>query len=143
MNSLRNSTAINPRKHDTFLIPSTTSSGIEKKHLHIAITDPVDSGNHIPCILLVSVASIRKGKSGYDTTCVLQPADHPFIRHASYVVYRQAVIMELRHLERGFSNGLITSQKRAGADVVERIVAGVEKSDFTKNHIIDFLRLAV
>ena len=143
MSSLRDGTKTSPRKHDTFLIPSITSSGIGKKHLHIAITDPVDSGNHIPCILLVSVASIRQGESGYDTTCVLQPADHPFIRHDSYVVYRQAVIMELRDLERDLNNGLITSRERAGADVVERIVMGVEKSEFTKNHIIDFLHLAV
>ena len=92
-------------------------------------------------VILVSVASIRQGESGYyDTTCVLQPGDHPFIRRDSYVVYRQAVIMELRDLERDLKNGLITSRERAGADVVERIVMGVEESGFTKNHIIDFLR---
>ena len=142
MNSLRSNTPVNPRKQDTFLIPSPPSSGIEKKHLHIAITNTVSSENFIPSILLVSISSIRRGKSGYDKTCILQPVDHPFITHASYVVYRRAIIVELRGLERNLNNGLIEPKERAGADVVERIVMGVEKSMFTKNHIIDFLRYA-
>ena len=142
MNSLHSNPTVNPRKQDTFLIPSTTSSGIRKKHLHIAITEPVDSGNRMPCILLVSLASIRQGESGYDETCILQPADHPFIKHASYVVYRQAVIMELRDLHRNLKNGIIKPKERAGVDVVARIVMGVEKSPSTKNYIVDFLRRA-
>ena len=142
MDSLRSNTPDKPHKLDTFLIPSISPSSSGKLHLHVAITDPIDSGNRIPQILLVSISSISPGKSGHDQTCILKPADHPFITCDSYVVYRKAIIVELRDMERGIENGIIKPKERADAEVVDRIIKGIEKSPATKSHIIDFLRQA-
>ncbi len=142
MDSLRSNTTDKPRKLDTFLIPSISPNSSEKLHLHVAITDPVDSGNRIPQILLVSISSIRPGKSGHDQTCILKPVDHPFITCDSYVVYRKAIIVELRNMERMLKNGIIKPKERADAKVVDRIIKGIEKSPATKNYIVDFLRQA-
>ncbi len=140
MISLHSNTDDTPRKLDTFLIPSLLSN--DKLHLHVAVTNPFDSGNHIPQILLVSLASIHPDGFGYDQTCILKPDDHPFIKHDSYVVYRRAQIMELRYLERMLKNGLITRKEIADTKVVERIIVGIERSPATKNYIIEFTRQA-
>lgn len=131
--------AFNPRKRDTFLIPSITADGLDKKHLHVALTDPVDPDNRIAQILLVGIASIRPDEPpGYDKTCVLKPGDHPFIKHDSYVVYGKAVIIELRDLYRNLANGTITPKEIMRADIFARVAAGVETSRMTQNHIVDF-----
>ena len=140
MTSLHSNTDDAPRKSDTFLLPSPSPA--DKRHLHVAVTDPFDSGNHIPRILLVSVASIRPNGFSYDQTCILKPNDHPFIKHDSYVVYRHAKIMELRELEKMLANGSITPKERASVEVVVRIIAGIENSSAIKNYIIEFLRQA-
>jgi len=62
---------------DTFLMPAP--GGRITPHLWIVITTP-DPVTHLCGI--VSVTTLRNSK---DQTIILQPGDHPFIRHQSTI----------------------------------------------------------
>ena len=62
------------------------------QHLHIVCNDPV----HYPrldrsAFLCVNISSVPTGVA-FDETCILQPGDHSFIAHNSFVFYGRADI---------------------------------------------------
>lgn len=69
-----------------------------RKHLFFILTNvcpaPPDGAGHVLC---VSVSSIKSGEP-YDKTCELSPADHSFIRHPTFVSYRDAHIKNASRL---------------------------------------------
>lgn len=68
-------------------------------HLHVICNNPVYYPvNDCYCILVVNVSSIKPGVP-HDGACVLQPGDHRFIQHPSYIVYAEAVIWRIDNLE--------------------------------------------
>jgi hypothetical protein len=76
--------SFNPRRLNALLI----ESGQRGKHLFGIVTDRCRNDSH----LLLNFSSIRAGKY-YDPTCIVEPGEHPFIRHRSFVNYGQARIL--------------------------------------------------
>ena len=68
----------------TLLIPSAPGY-----HLFVILNDPADYEAYAPqsCVL-VSFSTIRNGP--YDTTRIIPPGAHPFIKEPSFVAYRHA-----------------------------------------------------
>ena len=62
---------------DSFLFENPVNS---IKHLYFIISYPTHDNN----ILLVNVTKYKVGK---DTSCVLYPGDHPFIKQKSIINY--------------------------------------------------------
>ena len=74
---------------DALLVPDNFNDPNSKKHLRVVV------GNVVPPhgeVLLASIASYDEN-AGHDSTCLLHPGDHPFIRHVSYINYRFAEVM--------------------------------------------------
>lgn len=109
-------------------------------HLHIICTKQFfykDTGAQ--SVLAVNVSSIRE-KGTYDGTCVLRAGDHPFITHDSYIRYKDAVVMRVEKLISAVNSGEITVMENVSDEVFGRILAGFEKSEYTKTNIKKLLR---
>ena len=76
------------QKEGTVLIPSGPSHDPGRMHLHVVCTDPDNDG----CQLIVSICT--KINSLCDPSCTLQPHEHPFLTKESYVLYRNAEIVQ-------------------------------------------------
>ena len=48
-------------------------------------------------------------KCAYDSSCVLRPGDHPFIRPPSYLYYKEAVIYKVDLLQQRIEDGEVFS----------------------------------
>jgi hypothetical protein len=86
-------------KGSTILIPSGPAGDKDRKHLHVALSDPfTDASDNESKILLVSVCSVVEGVP-HDATCLLQAGDHSFVDHKSYAYYALAILAPVRGLE--------------------------------------------
>jgi len=105
----------------------------EKLHLRIVATPPAADG----CVVVVSVTT-RHRRS--ETLVILQPGDHPFIRHESTVAYRYAEISWVDNIEAAIASGNAKRREPIAGDLLRRIQAGLLDSEFTPNGVIHFAR---
>jgi len=102
-------------------------------HLWCICTEP----NADDEVVVVSVTTVRPN---VETTCVLQPGDHPFVRHESAAAYRFAELVSVRELLR--LRGQQRHRRHADADssLVQRIRAGALQSPMTPNKVKKAIR---
>ena len=113
----------------TLLMPS----GNEGDHLYIVLNDPCrfeDRGSNL-WVLLVNLSSVREGVP-YDDTCLLEPGEHPFVRHRSFVFYRNARIGPESHVLQLTQNGLFKPNDPTPTEIFQRIKSGLYNSPHTK-----------
>ena len=117
------------------LIPS----GNEGDHLFIALNDPgrFEGYGSNPCVVLVNLSSVREGVP-YDATCVLDAGEHEFVRHPSFVFYRNARIEPESHVLRLVEQGLFKPHVAVSAEVLQRIKSGLFASPHTKREFKRF-----
>lgn len=104
---------------DTFLLKTPPDYKVE--HLYVAISEPKDDK-----IILVNVTK-KRGLS--DLSCELNKGDHPFIKEPSVINYADALDSDVNLLEDFFENGYGRSSEPMQPDVLEKIIAGVSKTD--------------
>ncbi|RLJ18234.1 hypothetical protein DJ030_12680 [bacterium endosymbiont of Escarpia laminata] len=75
----------------------------EDAHLFFVLSDPV--GNP-PKVAMVNI-STKRNLPFEDHTVVLQPGDHSFIRHDSFVYYEYARLINVEVVERKVAEGKI------------------------------------
>lgn len=115
------------------LVPSGPSHDPDRKHLHIVCCDPDNEGN----VVIVSIASYVNNLC--DGTCILQPNEHVWLRHESYVLYRSAQIIEAERLESGIAAGEILERDDFNAQTFLRIRNGINNSPHTKRKVKRFM----
>ena len=121
------------RKGST-LIMGTSDGGT---HLHILLNNP---GKHTDDrILLVNITSCRPGRQ-HDDACLLQPGDHPFVRHPSHISYQHAVTVKMRDLVQGVTSNKFTPKEPVTRDLLARICTGLCASRYSAPHIMDFYK---
>ena len=125
-------------KRATLLIPSGPLSDPNRKHLFICLTDPAGVAKET---LMVSVSTIRTGLPA-DETCHLFDGDHPFIKHKSFVDYRNARIIAAEKLVKGVSQGLFTALDTLETSVFARVCYGLTQSPLTAPKHLEFYRIA-
>lgn len=111
-------------------------------HLHVICTNQffcADIG--AMAIIAVNISSIKENVD-YDKTCVLHVGDHPFIKHDSYVRYKDATAMKVENILEKISHREITVLENLSDEVFERVFAGFEKSEYTSRKIKKQLRVA-
>lgn len=109
-------------------------------HLHVICTKQFFyTGTGANSVVAVNVSSIRAGAE-YDSACVLHAGDHPFIRHESYVRYKDAVVMKFESLLAKIESNEIKVLDNVSDEVFERILAGFEKSENTARKIKKLMR---
>lgn len=108
-------------------------------HLHVICNDPV----FYPvltkeCFLAVNFSSIEPCID-CDTTCILHPGDHPFIKQESYVYYRKADIFGATTTSRLIVEGEIVAHTPCSDAVFEKILAGFLRSREVRPKIKTYL----
>ncbi len=110
-------------------------------HLHIICNDPVHYPIHgCDSILVVNISSIYPPPAYCDPACILQPGDHPFVLHNSYVYYADAVIWKVPNVISREQSGDLTPHADISEAVLQRVLNGFERSDFTVTKILKFYR---
>lgn len=113
----------------TLLIPSGPSHNPELRHLHIVCTDPDTNGR----VVLVSVTTLSNNLC--DQTCVLQPYDHEWLRHPSYVLYRKARFEHAKDLDEGIRSGSLEVRSDINSAAFLRVFKGLCRSTATPRFI--------
>lgn len=109
-------------------------------HLHIFCTRQFfnrDSG--AMSVLAVNVSSV-KADCEYDPACILHAGDHSFIRHESYMRYKDAVVMKVERIQSAIETQEIKVLDEVSSEVFLRVMAGFERSRYTKTKIKKLLR---
>lgn len=122
-------------KRATLLYPCGGTLQNPNHHLFILLTDPVGPAKQV---LMVNVSTIRGER--YDSTCVLDARDHPFLRRPSYVVYAASRTEPVSRLMNGIAAGEFIAHELLKEEVFARVVAGIEKSPHTRPFAKTFLK---
>jgi hypothetical protein len=132
-----------PFKRATLLIPSGPANDPARKHLFVLLTDPIKSVDFDEKqVLLVNITSIPNGFT-YDSTCILKPGEHRFIKHESYVYYAKARIEAANALLRGVKSGQLAPHEIMDEALVKRICDGLQQSPHTAPRILRFYALTL
>jgi len=105
-------------------------------HLWITLTDTAAFPDNV---VVMNVTTYKEPFA--DNACILQPSDHPHIRHMSCIKYEEAWETSLEKLEQAFQNGHIHKIGRVSETVLARIFEGANKSRRLKLGIIKTLTI--
>lgn len=105
-----------------------------KPHLWFVLTDPDGDPARVVAVML------RTATRFTDETVVLQPGDHPFVRHASSVHYSTATHFSVRAISRAVEVGTCHPREDLSASMLERLRAGLLASPFTVNALKEYCR---
>ncbi len=123
------------RQGECLLIPSGPGS---YQHLFTILVNPCilpDRGNRSQ-VLSVGISSIPIGVDiPYDNACIIKPGEHPFIRHDSYVRYRDARIDTAEHIEKRVHEGVFSVKPPCGAELLRRIITGASTSRYASREV--------
>ena len=113
------------RKCDTVLLRGTgTRFRPDVRHLHLTLRDEDNNGR----ILLVPVGT---QKPNSDCTCAVAVGDHPFIRHASVVLFGRARLFVYGALLDGLRNGTAEKSEPMTEELHRRVCACLRRSPFS------------
>lgn len=126
-------TTFQPYKKGTVLALSGKTD-----HLHVICNDPV----YYPvqgctCVLAVNISSVKPGVP-FDSTCLLDVGDHPFVNRTSYVVYERAVIWRVDNIARQEEQGNIKPHSDMPDASFTRILNGFDISDEVEPRVHKF-----
>lgn len=108
---------------NTLLIPS----GPQGKHLFIVLTDPTNFDGHPP-LSCISIPLCTIPSTPYDTTCIAQIGEHPFIIAPSYISYRHIRIDQASHIEKMVNALTAFPQSPVSPNFLARIQSGIHAS---------------
>lgn len=98
-------------------------------HLWFVLTDPSGSPETVIAVCL------KSKKRFTDDTVILGPGDHPFIRRESSVAYSTAGRFRVKELTAALAAGTCHLKEDMSAELLERVRAGLLKSQYTVNAI--------
>ena len=97
-------------------------------HIHFVISEKNSEGNS-----LVVNASTYRGMRSEDTTCILQPGEHPFIKAVSYIPYQYAREMSWKDIQKK------NPVEDVSADLYEKLRDGARRSDFFPRKLLKYV----
>lgn len=124
-------------KRGTLLIMSGPRHDRERRHLHVVCCDPDENGK----LVIVSICS-KEDAGWHDATTVLQPHEHPWLKHDSYVFYTKAVVVACEALEKGVEQGVMETHDPMNAQVFLKVTKGICKSPHTPRKVKNFMGCA-
>lgn len=78
------------------------------------------------------VVSVSTWTNHYcDGSCILEAADHEFLRHKSWVMYRKTRVESAETLDNGVQTGLFKVKPDMSREVFARVCAGILDSPHT------------
>lgn len=98
-------------------------------HLWLILTDPAGSPPEVVIVM------VRTPKAFTDETLLLDPGDHPFVRHRSCVQYSTAVVRRVGAITAQATAGRCTLREDMTRELLARARAGLRDSPFTVNAV--------
>lgn len=97
-------------------------------HLWIVISEVSHSSEQV---IIVNFTSCQDS-TDEDQSCVLDKGEHPFIKHKTYVNYRDALVTRICNLEKLETSGLITRMEPVDEVLLAKILKGAKTTPFLK-----------
>jgi hypothetical protein len=88
-------------------------------------------------VLTVGMTTFH-GTGREDTSCILEPGDHPAVKQKSYIRYDKACAINYRGLLEERFRGLITMNDDLKKEVILRIQEGARKSPALPRKFVKF-----
>lgn len=107
-------------KKQTFLDEPLETNG--KRHLRIVITDSNENNE----FLTVPMDTLRSRIQ--DTSCVVKPGEHPFVKVRSFINYKYAAVVNYAQLFNGINKGFFVRKEDVSAGLLSRIQNGAKSS---------------
>lgn len=104
-------------------------------HLFIVVLDEYNNGINIicPCVM---VTSWKDNPKLDDPACILNAGDHEFIKHKSYVAYKEVVLFEKEYIESCLEYGTFKIKEPVSKELLERIIKSAPNSrKISKNNL--------
>ena len=106
----------------------------KEPHLWVILTEPSSDPQKT---IIVSVTTKR---SYSDTTVILGPGDHPFIRHQSVISYSDAKIAFVDKIQLAIVNDDAEEREPFDIEIVNKIRDGILESSLTPKKVQQFYR---
>jgi len=117
---------------DTFFAPWPEPDGVS--HLFFIVSDPsLDRGQVLVVPMMTWDADYK------ESTCLVNPGQHPFVKHTSYINYSCAQLTSADLIEERLASGDFRAHAAASPDLLEEIRRGAERSDFLELGYRDIL----
>jgi len=110
--------------------------GQAKSHLWILVTDACEGSAEA---VIVSLTTLRLDR---DQTVILQRGDHPFITHQTAVLYSDARIVDVSHIDAMIHHGTAVAHEPCSGLTLELVQDGLLQSPFTARKVISFCKRA-
>jgi hypothetical protein len=128
-------------KGNAFLSEEEPTSKGPTRHLNVIITEPTENMTY----LVVPVTTYYEDSNsrpipGQDDSCILKPGCHPFIKHKSYVQYRNAKQMGALEIVIGIQKGSIIRKEDMDPTVVQDMQRGAEESRWLPAELTPFFK---
>lgn len=123
-------TKFEPREKGTIL-----SIAGKVDHLHIICTNSFFyKKTGARSVLAVNITSVKE-HGMVDPACILHAGDHPFIKHDSYVRYKDPVIFKIEALLAKIEAKEITVLQDVTEEVFKQVIDGFNKSEVVSGKI--------
>jgi hypothetical protein len=128
-------------KGQAFLSEEEQTSKGPTKHLNVIITEPTEDQLY----LVVPIATYREDANGrpgpgQDNSCILKAGCHPFIKHKSYVRYKNARRMSAFEILVGIQKELLVKKEDMDPIIVQDMQRGAEESLFLPKELTSFFK---
>jgi hypothetical protein len=115
------------RAGDTFLL---TGGHVPTPHLWVVLWGPAGPAD---AYLAAHFTTLRAYS---DRTCILEPGDHPFVRHPTSVAYRDVLRWTDSRLTQLIADGIAKPRQPLSPAVLERIRSGFFASAHTPHALV-------
>lgn len=121
---------------DTFLMESGPT-----KHLFVVLDDPKVQPGHGKVLIAVCVGITSATDDGriIDPTCIIEPGEHPFIRHRSFAHYRKAETIREDIYAPAIKSGQYPLKEPVSPALLQRLQDGLRQSAAVSRHVKDCL----
>lgn len=114
-------------RKQSFLDEPLLNSG--KRHLRIVIT----ASNEQNEFLTVAIDTLRS--KSQDTSCIIEPGEHSFIKTRSFVNYHYAKVLNFTQVFNGLQKGVLVRKEDISDELLKRIQDGAKKTSRLNNNL--------
>lgn len=95
-------------------------------HLFFIILDISDRDPQL--FICAMLSSWKDGSPFCDDACIIEKGEHPFVRHKSYIAYRETMILTHDDLQNFVESGRFTMNTPASPSLIRKIRESASKS---------------
>jgi hypothetical protein len=122
----------------TIVLPNSING---KGHLQIILTNPSGNPEEVLMVNLSSkTISTSTSYEDNDLACIVNPGEHPFVKHETYVRYGKAVIAKVRDIQSLIELKKYQFHYDCNDALLDKILSGLWESNHANSKIIEFAK---